>query len=102
MKSLKLILDSSFLYLKQTLTIIPPRTSKDVILISQCLKQVAKNLENVIPIKAYDGRKSKNCTLMNLGFYLMSNIYGQHDSREVIKRDFLSICPYYVDNSEDI
>ena len=75
------------------------RSKKNIILISSNLVEVVFNIENVIPIKAYDGKKSKNSTLMGLALYLLSNIYRKDDVRDVIVKDFLKLSPHYVETS---
>lgn len=57
-------------------------------------------LENVVPIKAYDGRKSKNSTLMSLSHYLIKTFYGVKDVRKIIIKDFLRLSPYYVETND--
>lgn len=44
----------------------------------------ANHIENTIPVKKYDGKKSKNKTLMKLVVYLFQRIAGVEDVREVI------------------
>jgi hypothetical protein len=62
------------------------------------MSEVLLNLENVIPIKAYDGKRSKNSTFMNLIYYILSTLYGVNDVRKVIKNDFLKLSPLYEDS----
>jgi hypothetical protein len=47
--------------------------------VSANLKEVFTSLNNVIPIKAYDGNRSKNSTLMNLATYLINYMYNVRD-----------------------
>lgn len=90
LRSLNTIIDASFRNItNNSSTIISPRTSKDVIMISSCLKEVIYNLENVVPVKAYDGKNSKNSTLAHLASYLISCFSGIDDIQPVIYKDFL-------------
>ncbi|CDW87896.1 UNKNOWN [Stylonychia lemnae] len=67
------------------------RSERNVILVSQNLKDVVSQMQNVIPIKQYDGKKSKNSTIMNLVLYLYKRLLGVPDVREIIKTDFHSL-----------
>ena len=63
------------------------------------MTEVIFNIENVIPIKAYDGRRSKNSTLMNLAMYLLSTVLGVDDVRDTIRDQFLKLSPCYEELS---
>lgn len=55
------------------------------------------NLENSVPVMAYDGKKSKNGTLMSLAIYLFKAMVGQSDIREIVRRDFLMLSQFFED-----
>jgi len=52
------------------------RSEQNVIFIANNLKDIISYLPNVVPIKQYDGKKSKNSTIMNLVLYLYKRMYG--------------------------
>ena len=64
MRNIDLILNPN-IYSKDKLPI-QQRQITDVIFITHNLKDAVLNLENTVPVKGYDGKKSKNCTLMSL------------------------------------
>ena len=64
-------------------------------MVSTNLKEVAQNLTNVVPLKPFEGKKSKNATLINLVNYLHNKLLGTEDVRDVIEQDFLSLVPEY-------
>lgn len=57
--------------------------------------EVFFNIENAIPIKSYDGKRSKYSTLMSLAHYLLSDIYKIEDVRKIVVQDFLKLSPFY-------
>ena len=56
----------------------------------------------MIPIKSYDGKRSKNSTIMNLVIYLYKQILGEEDVREVIRDDFLKLSNLYEEYSDKL
>lgn len=73
------------------------RSEKNVVLVTSNIKEAVNSILNIVPVKAYDGKRSKNSTLMNLAVYLYKRILPAEDVREVIKQDFLKLSPYYED-----
>eukprot|EP00347_Sterkiella_histriomuscorum_P014017 403362480 len=71
------------------------RSEKNVIFISQNYKDVAMHIQNTVPIKQYDGKRSKNSTLMNLVVYLYKRMLGQDDVKSIIENDFLKLSTMY-------
>jgi hypothetical protein len=82
------------------LRIASPRNKNDVIFVTSSLKEVFMDLENVVPIKGFDGKKSTNTTLTSLAIYLITVISEADDARSVIKRDFLSLSEFYEDGND--
>lgn len=78
------------------------RNVRNVILVSANLKESAQHITNVVPVKSYDGKKSKNNTLMSLANYLIENYVGLEDVRERIGQDFLPLCLYYNQELSDM
>ena len=66
------------------------RSEKNIILVSANLKEAAQHLTNVVPIKSYDGKKSKNNTLMSMVDYLYKYYLKAEDVREIVAQDFLT------------
>jgi hypothetical protein len=80
MRSMSVILKSQFLR-KDKVDLL---TKKNVILVSANMKEVAGNIQNVVPIKSYDGTKSKNKTVMSLVNFLIANFTHIKDVRDVV------------------
>lgn len=76
------------------------KSDKNVILITSNLKETINHLQNSVPVKAYDGKRSKNSTLMNLALYLFKKFMNAEDVRKVVEGDFLSLSPLYEDLKE--
>ena len=57
------------------------RSEKNIILVASNLKEVANNIQNVVPVKSYDGKRSKNATLINLATYLIHRFAFAEDIR---------------------
>ena len=60
------------------------------------------NLMNVVPVKSYDGKRSKNATLMNLANYLIERYNSVDDIRECVIDDFIQLSKDYNEYSDAI
>ena len=60
------------------------------------------NLMNVVPVKSYDGKRSKNATLMNLANYLIERYNSVDDIRECVIDDFIQLSKDYNEFSDAI
>lgn len=66
-----------------------------MVFIAANMKDAAMHLENMIPVKKYDGKKSSNSTILTLVLYLYKRVLGVDDVREIVKNDFLNLTPTY-------
>jgi hypothetical protein len=48
------------------------------------MKEVVNHIQNVVPLKGFDGKRSKNSTLINLTLFMYKRMLGVDDVRDVI------------------
>jgi hypothetical protein len=72
------------------------RSEKNVVFVAANMKDVALHLENMVPIRKYDGRRSKNSTILNLVIFLYKKILGIEDVRPSIRNSFLELSSNYA------
>lgn len=60
------------------------------------------HMHNTVPIKQYDGKRSKNSTLMNLVVYLYKRMLGQDDIKLIIEEDFLKLSTIYDEHKDTL
>lgn len=56
----------------------------------------------MVPIRAYDGTKSKNKTLASLAYYLIDNMSGKKDVRDIVRKDFLMLSNVFDSYKEEL
>jgi hypothetical protein len=48
------------------------------------MKEVVNHIQNVVPVKGFDGKRSKNSTLMNLTLFMYNRMLSVEDVRSTI------------------
>jgi energy-coupling factor transporter ATP-binding protein EcfA2 len=60
------------------------RSEKNVIFVTHNMKEVVNHIQNVVPVKGFDGKRSKNSTLMNLTLFMYKRMLSVEDVRSTI------------------